>query len=86
VVLHQHNTEHLLLGSKAAPEFSLRQRGCSCLFMTIGKLHGRNLASAFMRSRVHNRTRDRGGKPIWLACYTFSRAESPGWFLVHPRL
>src|SRR5437762_9272093 len=27
----------------------------------------RNLASALMRSRVHNRNRDRGGKPIQLA-------------------
>jgi hypothetical protein len=34
--------------------------------MALGELHGRNLASAFMRSRVHNRTRDRGGKPIRL--------------------
>jgi hypothetical protein len=24
--------------------------------MALGELHGRNLASAFMRSRVHNRT------------------------------
>jgi hypothetical protein len=30
----------------------------------LGDLHGRNLASALMRSRVHNRTRDRGGEPI----------------------
>src|SRR4029450_887764 len=36
--------------------------------MALGELHGRNLASALVRSRVHNRTRDRGGKPIWLAC------------------
>jgi hypothetical protein len=36
------------------------------LLMALGELHGRNLASAFMRSRVHNRTRDRGGKPIRL--------------------
>jgi hypothetical protein len=33
--------------------------------MVLGELHGRNLASALVRSRVHNRTRDRGGKPIW---------------------
>jgi hypothetical protein len=31
MVLHQHNTEPLLPGSKAAPEFSLRQRGHSRL-------------------------------------------------------
>jgi hypothetical protein len=37
------------------------------LLMALGELHGRNLASAFMRSRVHNRTGDRGGKPIRLA-------------------
>jgi hypothetical protein len=36
------------------------------LLMALGELHGRNLASAFMRSRVHNRARDRGGKPIRL--------------------
>src|SRR5439155_15936598 len=35
--------------------------------MALGELHGRNLASALMRSRVHNRTSDRGGKPIQLA-------------------
>jgi hypothetical protein len=35
--------------------------------MALGELHGRNLASALMRSRFHNRTRDRGGKPIRLA-------------------
>jgi hypothetical protein len=33
----------------------------------LGELHGRNLASALMRSRFRNRTRDRGGKPIRLA-------------------
>src|SRR5262245_39697971 len=37
------------------------------LLMALGELHGRNLAAALMRSRVHNRTRDRGGKPIRLA-------------------
>ena len=31
-----------------------------------GGMHGRNLTSALMRSRVPNRTRDRGGKPIQL--------------------
>jgi hypothetical protein len=35
--------------------------------MALGELNGRNLASAFVRSRVHNRTRDRGGKPVRLA-------------------
>ena len=35
--------------------------------MALGELHGRNLASALMRSRVHNRTSDRGGKPVQLA-------------------
>jgi AAA domain len=67
MVLHQHNTQHLLLGSKAPPEFSLRRGGHSPLLTALGELHGRNLASAFMRSRVHNRTSDRGGKPIRLA-------------------
>ncbi len=39
----------------------------------------RNLASALMRSRVHNRTCDRGGWPIQLAAVTLvsaSRASS----------
>ena len=67
MVLHHYNTQHLLLGAKAAPEFSLRQGGHSPLLTALGELHGRNLASAFMRSRVHNRTSDRGGKPIRLA-------------------
>jgi hypothetical protein len=31
-----------------------------------GDLHGRKLASTLMRSRLHNRTRDRGGEPIRL--------------------
>jgi hypothetical protein len=37
------------------------------MLMALGELHGRNLASALMRSRVHNRTRDRGSMPIRLA-------------------
>jgi hypothetical protein len=32
----------------------------------LGDLHGRNPASDLMRSRVHNRSRDRGGEPIRL--------------------
>jgi len=67
-VLRQHNTHRLSCGgSRTAPEFGLRRRGRSPLLMALGELHGRNLASALMRSRVHNRTRDRGGKPIRLA-------------------
>jgi hypothetical protein len=31
-----------------------------------GDLHARKLASTLMRSRLHNRTRDRGGEPIRL--------------------
>src|SRR5947207_10287963 len=59
-------TQHspsFMWGSRTAPEFGLRRRGRSPLLMALGELHGRNLASALMRSRVHNRTRDRGGKP-----------------------
>jgi hypothetical protein len=41
--------------------------GYSPLLMPLGELHGRNLASAFMRSRVHNRTSDRGDEPFRLA-------------------
>jgi hypothetical protein len=66
MVLHQHSTQHLLLGSRAATEFSLTRTGHSPLLMALGELHGRNVASA-LRSRVHNRNRDRGGKPIRLA-------------------
>jgi hypothetical protein len=56
-----------LLGSNGAPEFSLRLALHSPLLTVLGEPHGRNLASALMRSRVHNRTSDRGGKPIRLA-------------------
>jgi hypothetical protein len=35
--------------------------------MALGELHGRKLDSALMWGRVHNRTSDRGGKPIRLA-------------------
>jgi hypothetical protein len=49
------------------PNSSLRRRGHSPWLMALGELHGRNLASALMRSCVHDRTRDRGGKPIRLA-------------------
>jgi hypothetical protein len=55
------------LNQKVAPEFSLRRGRHSPLLMALGELHGRNRASAFMRGRVHNRTSDRGGKPIRLA-------------------
>ena len=67
VVLRRRNTQHLLLESNAAPEFSLRRAPHSPLLTVLGEPHGRNLASALMRSRVHNRTSDRGGKPIRLA-------------------
>jgi hypothetical protein len=30
-------------------------------------MHGRNLSSALMRSRFHNRNRDRGGESVRLA-------------------
>jgi hypothetical protein len=61
----QHPTS-FLLGSKAAPRIQPEAARTLALLMALGELHGRNLASAFMRSRVHNRTRDRGGKPIRL--------------------
>src|ERR1700704_5685777 len=67
VVLRRRNTQHLLLESNAAPEFSLRRAPHSPLLTVLGEPHGRNLASALMRSRVHNRTSDRGDKPIRLA-------------------
>jgi hypothetical protein len=42
-----------------------------------GNLHGRNLACALMRSRVHNRTRDRGGEPIRLTEGEIGPRSSP---------
>jgi hypothetical protein len=76
-LLRQHNTRHLLVGIKMRRPNSARggedTRLCS---RPLGELHGRNLASALMRSRVHNRTRDRGGKPIRLE----GRGIAPGSF------
>jgi hypothetical protein len=49
--------------------------------MALGEPYGRNLASALMRSRVHNRTRDRDGKPIQLAwpwVFPLVGPEGPG--------
>jgi hypothetical protein len=48
------------------PEFSPRRKAHSASLIGVGELHGRKLASALMRSRLHNRTRDRGGVPIRL--------------------
>jgi hypothetical protein len=56
-----------LLGSKPASKFQPEAERTLALLMAVGELHGRNLASALMRSCVHNRTRGRGGKPIRLA-------------------
>jgi len=68
VLLRQHNTQHVSCGDdEVAPEFSLRRRGHSPLLTALGELHGRKLDSALMWGRVHNRTSDRGGKPIRLA-------------------
>jgi hypothetical protein len=53
-------------GRKAAPEFILRGGEYTRRAHDAGGMHGRNLTSALMRSRVPNRTRDRGGKPIQL--------------------
>jgi hypothetical protein len=47
------------------------------LLMALGELHGRNLTSALMWGRVHNRTRDRGGKPIRLAWPWASPPDHP---------
>ena len=52
---------------KAVPEFSPRWEAHSAsLIGSWEDLHGRNLTSALMRSRVHNRTGDRGGEPFRL--------------------
>jgi hypothetical protein len=45
-----------------------------------GNLHGRNLACALMRSRVHNWTTDRGGEPIRLTEGKIAPVlPGPGW-------
>jgi hypothetical protein len=50
---------------RGLPEFSPRREAHSASLIGVGgDLHGRNVASALMRSRLHNRTRDRGGEPI----------------------
>jgi hypothetical protein len=52
---------------RGVPEFSPRRKAHSASLIGLGEnLHGRKLASALMRSRVHNRTRDRGGESIRL--------------------
>src|SRR5262245_51772785 len=61
--LQKNNSRHFLLREGAAPEFCLMRTEHSPSLIALGELRGRKLASAFMRSRVHNRTCDRGGKP-----------------------
>jgi hypothetical protein len=56
----------LSVGTEAAPEFILRRGEYTRRAHDAGGMHGRNLTSVLMRSRVPNRTRDRGGKPIQL--------------------
>jgi hypothetical protein len=69
-VLRSHNTAHLLLPIRRPRPNSARDGKHTrlCSSACAETLHGRDLASALMRSCVHNRTRDRGGKPIRLAC------------------
>ena len=43
LALRRYNTQHLLLGPKAAPEFSLRRRGQSPLLMALGDCMGETL-------------------------------------------
>jgi hypothetical protein len=67
-VLHQHNTASFAADQRSAPKFSPRREAHSASLIHVrGDLHGRNVASALMRSRLHNRTRDRGGEPIRLS-------------------
>jgi hypothetical protein len=65
--LQESNSWHFLLREGAAPEFCPMRTEHSPSLIASGELHGRKLASAIMRSCVHNRTCDRGGKPTWLA-------------------
>jgi hypothetical protein len=66
-VLRQHNTAHLLMTDKERARIQPEaESSLGFAHRCLGDLHGRNLASAVMRSRVHNRTRDRGGEPIRL--------------------
>ena len=66
LVLRQHNTQRPFYWAEAAPEFILRRGEYTRRAHDAGGMHGRNLTSALMRSRVPNRTRDRGGKPVQL--------------------
>jgi hypothetical protein len=77
-MLHQHNTAHLSLPIKEAHRHSARgEKHTSFRSSALGgDLHGRNVTSALMRSRVHNWARNRGGEPIRLA-YSLGTVPDP---------
>src|SRR4051794_8372012 len=66
-LLRQHSISIFLLAPKPLPEFGPRRRERSPLLHGFRDMHGRTLSSALIRSRVHNRNRDRGGESIGLA-------------------
>jgi hypothetical protein len=64
-LLRRHNNQRLLLGSTGRAR--IQPQADSTLGFAHrrwGDLHGRNIASALMWSRLRNRTRYRGGEPI----------------------
>jgi len=65
-LLHQHISQHFSVGAWPMSKFSLRWRGRFTLLHDLRGPAWRKLASALMRSCVHNRDSDRGGEPIWL--------------------
>jgi hypothetical protein len=66
-LLRQHIISIFLLAPKPVPEISLRRRERSPLLDGLRGHAWANLSSALMRSRVHDRNRDRGGESIRLA-------------------
>jgi hypothetical protein len=61
-LLRQHINQRFSVGTEAVARIQPETETTLALLMAQGgDLHGRNLSSALMRSRVPNRTRDRGG-------------------------
>jgi hypothetical protein len=55
---------HFSRGTGRTPEFGLGREEIWACSRPRGNRNGRNLASAFMRGRAHNRNRERGDKPF----------------------
>jgi hypothetical protein len=63
-VWHRRNTQASLLRKGTPGQNSASAREDIRLAHGLGDCNGRNLVSAFMWGRVHNRNRDRGGKSV----------------------